>query len=382
MRTYLIISADFTTHGGQDRANYALASYLARQGHRVHLVAHDVDAALLRDGDVTWHRAPKPMGSILLSEPFLQRIGARVARALARDDPRVITNGGNCDWPADANWVHYVHAAYERRPEGALRRLRTRVAHRRFTANERRAIGRSRMAIANSHRTARDLERLPGISPGKIHTIYYGIDPTRFRPLTRPLQVAANTVLFVGALGDRRKGMDVVFRAWQTLCADRTWRAKLLVVGCGAEVPRWRSRIARAGLSDRIELLGFRTDIPDLLRNSIALVSPTRYEAYGLGVHEALCCAVPAIVSAGAGVAERYPDALKHLLLRDPEDADELARKLRECASMQAQDRASLHRLSDELRARTWDDMAGDIERLIESNRRSAASQTKLVSAA
>jgi len=37
------------------------------------------------------------------------------------------------------------------------------------------------------------------------------------------------------------------------------------------------------------------------------LVSPVRYEAYGLNVQEALCCGVPAIVSACAGVAERYP---------------------------------------------------------------------------
>ena len=34
---------------------------------------------------------------------------------------------------------------------------------------------------------------------------------------------------------------------------------------------------------------------------------PARYEAYGLAVHEALCRGLPALVSASAGVAERYP---------------------------------------------------------------------------
>src|SRR5688572_8437495 len=85
MSTYLIVSAAFLTTGGQDRANHALASYLARRGHRVHLVAHEVDDALLRAGDVTWHRAPKPLNSTLLGEPLLQRIGTRIARELARD---------------------------------------------------------------------------------------------------------------------------------------------------------------------------------------------------------------------------------------------------------------------------------------------------------
>ena len=83
-----------------------------------------------------------------------------------------------------------------------------------------------------------------------------------------------------------------------------------------------------------------------------------------------------------AGVAERYPDELHYLLLPDPEDADDLARKLRACALMREHDVVALRRFSDDLRARTWDDMAADVERLIEANRRSAASQTKLVSTA
>ena len=37
------------------------------------------------------------------------------------------------------------------------------------------------------------------------------------------------------------------------------------------------------------------------------MVHPARYEAYGLGVHEAICRGLPAIVSAGAGIAELYP---------------------------------------------------------------------------
>jgi glycosyltransferase involved in cell wall biosynthesis len=379
MSTYLVVSAAFVTTGGQDRANHALASYLARRGHRVHLVAHEVDDALLRQGDVTWHRAPKPLDSTLLGEPFLRRIGTRVARELSRDDARVITNGGNCDVAADANWVHYVHAAYAREPDGAARKLRYRVAHKRFVANERRALSRARLVIANSRRTARDLETHVNVPSAKVNVIYYGTDPAHFHPMmASPLQ-RAGTVLFIGALGDRRKGFDVVHRAWKILCADPTWNVNLAVVGRGADVARWKSRIRASGLSGRIDLLGFRTDVPDLLRTSSALVSPTRYEPYGLAVHEALCCGVPAVVSAGAGVAERYPDGLKHLFLPDPDDADDLARRLRACVSMSSDARATLRRFSDDLRARVWDDMAADVERLIEDARRSPASQKVLV---
>ena len=44
------------------------------------------------------------------------------------------------------------------------------------------------------------------------------------------------------------------------------------------------------------------------------LIHPARYEAYGLAVHEALCRGLPALVSATAGVAERYPEDLGQLL--------------------------------------------------------------------
>ena len=38
--TWVIVTGDFTPLGGMDRANHALASYLARQGAEAHLVTH------------------------------------------------------------------------------------------------------------------------------------------------------------------------------------------------------------------------------------------------------------------------------------------------------------------------------------------------------
>jgi len=69
------------------------------------------------------------------------------------------------------------------------------------------------------------------------------------------------------------------------------------------------------GLGDRLDFLGFRQDVPNLLRSADGMVAPTRYEAYGLGMQEAICCGMPAIVSEDVGIAERYPINLKSLLL-------------------------------------------------------------------
>ena len=69
--------------------------------------------------------------------------------------------------------------------------------------------------------------------------------------------------------------------------------------------------------------------MPEVLRACDALVSPVHYEAYGLNVQEAICCGLPALVSASAGIAEQYPAALADLLLPDPDDPADLAARLR-----------------------------------------------------
>ena len=92
-----------------------------------------------------------------------------------------------------------------------------------------------------------------------------------------------------------------------------------------------------------------------------ALASPTRYEAYGLNVHEALCCGLPASVTASAGVAERYPAALRGLLAPDPDDPADWAERLREWRSSMEGFRGLVEPFGRSLRARTWDHCAADV---------------------
>jgi glycosyltransferase involved in cell wall biosynthesis len=207
-----------------------------------------------------------------------------------------------------------------------------------------------------------------GVPPEKAVTVYYGVDPEVFRPAAPSERAAlreklgwsrdALVVMFIGALGDRRKGFDSLFEAWLRLCQAKDWNATLVVVGSGAELAVWQKRAAASGLANRIDFLGFRSDVPDLLRAADALVAPTRYEAYGLGVHEALCCGLPAIVSASAGVAERYPSELAELLLPDPDDTAHLVACLQRWRADPNEWRNRVRPFSDSLRNYTWDDMS------------------------
>lgn len=376
MSPWLLATGDFTTLGGMDRANHALASYLARHGRAVHLVAHRVAPDLSCAPGVHTHLVPRPFGAHLIGAPLLARAATRQARAM-RGTARVLMNGGNGAIGAAA-WVHYVHAAYEPEVRSTLRtRLSASAGRRYYLSRERAALTAAPLVICNSERTADDVRRAYGVPRSRMRVIYYGSDRAAFAAVTAGERTAARAALgvpegrraavFIGALADRRKGFDVVFDAWRALSGDRAWDVDLLVLGEGGETPAWSARAAEAGLGRSVRFLGFRTDVARVLAAADVLVHPARYEAYGLGVHEAICRGIPVIVSSIAGVTERFPPTLASLILSNPPAAEPLATALRAWRAGADAWRARVAATGDALRDRSWDDMSAEIAAAVES---------------
>jgi hypothetical protein len=71
-------------------------------------------------------------------------------------------------------------------------------------------------------------------------------------------------------------------------------------------------------------------------------------------------------VSRSAGVAERFPVELGDLVLPDPEDADDLAVRLRRCRRELDSCRRRVAPLGADLRARSWADVAAEMVRVVE----------------
>ena len=372
---WLMVGADFIPHGGTEAPNYRLARYLAARGE-VHLVAHGAWPDLTSLSTVTFHRVWRPFGWQFLGHSCLSLIGQRVWRQLSSRGIHAIVNGGNCPI-GDVNWVHYVHAAYTPVIAGSMvRRAKGSLFHQRDLADERRALRRARVVVCNSRRTQADVVERLGVESSRTHVVYYGTDPAAFAPVTDAERTAAKqalglspdrpTVGFVGALGDRRKAFDSVFRAWGTLCRRTDWDADLLVAGGGGELSAWRRRARDTGLEERVRFTGYRRDMPTVFGALDALVHPARYEAYGLGVHESLCRGVPALVSASAGVAEQYPQDLSDLLIADADNPGEIAERLLAWRRDIARFRERVAPVSASLRARTWDGMAAEVATLVE----------------
>ena len=376
-KPYLIVSGDFVKTGGMDRANYALADHLSRRGDEVHLVAYRAGTELLDRPNVTLHRVRKPLKSYSLARPLLDRAGRGVAARLMPRGGRVVVNGGNCRW-GDVNWVHHINVLDTPKPGGSpFRRLKTHLDYAAHVSAERSALAVARLLMTTCEKNRDDLIAAFSLPRERIEVVYYGTDPEVFRPATPAEKAGAKAklgwaegrpvYLFVGALGDRRKGFDTLFDAWASLCTDSTWDADLVVVGDGAERPSWEAKASEAGLADRIRFLGFRRDVPELFRACDAHVLPSRYEGYSLVTQEALCCGVPAFVTRTAGIAERFEgDLADALLIADPDDAPALAAQLRSWRCRAESVRPALDAFSDRLRAFTWDHMAGRIAAILD----------------
>lgn len=339
--SWLVVAGGLHRRGGMDRANAALAEYLLGMGRHVHVVAHEVDDGIARHPLATVYSVPRMGRSFLLGEIQLGRRGKEIATRLSAANPgaRVVVNGSNCAWP-DVNWVHCVHKTWEAFDPCAPVWFKVKNRLDRAVARRREAIAlkRARLVVANSHRTRSDLINRLGLESKRVHTLYPGSDPaltppsgSERRSARERLGVAPGRplVVFIGTLGfDSNKGFPTLMDAWRRLCARSEWDVDLVAAGGGRGSERWKAEITRAGLDGRIRMLGFTQRVPDLLAAADLLVSPVRYEAYGLNVQEAICRGVPAMVSACAGVAEHYPDELRELLIEDPDDSKALAAKL------------------------------------------------------
>ncbi len=383
-----MVSGGFHPLGGQSKANAALADYLARLGRPIHLVGHDIDPCFLARPGVTVHIVPRPGGRDIMGWLPLEQRARRVAAAVTADDPHalVVVNGGNLAGP-HVNWVHCVHHAWGSADRDAPLwfRLKNRLfkwwAHRR----ERRAVRAARLVIANSAQTRDHLIRRLGIDPGRIQVVHLGADPAWAPPTEeerslqrRRLGIAGGrpVVLFAGALShDNNKGFDTLLASWRSLAARGDWDAQLLVAGAGNGLARWRRLVSRERLGGSIEFLGFSRQFIELLAAADLLVSPVRYEAYGMNVQEAVCRGVPTLVSSRAGVVERFPSELSELVLPDPEDAEDLARRLLAWRTDQDGWRERFRPLSDAFRSYSWEHMASRIVELVEGADRGATAR-------
>jgi glycosyltransferase involved in cell wall biosynthesis len=98
----------------------------------------------------------------------------------------------------------------------------------------------------------------------------------------------------------------------------------LAVVGNTEHSP-YPSLARDLAVSDRVHFLGFRRDVPHLMRAATFCVCPSRYEPFSLVVLEALASGLPVVTARSVGAASLVASDCG-FVLDDPEDTEGLIR--------------------------------------------------------
>jgi glycosyltransferase involved in cell wall biosynthesis len=182
--------------------------------------------------------------------------------------------------------------------------------------------------VANSGATAARFRAWPR---ARVLVVPNGVDLGRFTPapadpaLRRALGLPpdAPVVGYFGRL-EHGKGPDVLMAAAERLEVKMPG-AVLLVVGEGPLRPWLAARARARGV--RAVFPGQRGDVPALLRLCDVVVVPSRQEAFGRILIEAMAAQVPIVASAVGGIPEVCVDGSTGLLV-PPDDPDALAAAL------------------------------------------------------
>jgi glycosyltransferase involved in cell wall biosynthesis len=180
--------------------------------------------------------------------------------------------------------------------------------------------------VVNSGATAARMRQWPRAA-AKVTVVPNGVDLARFAPgpadpaLGRALDLDPTRPV-VGYFGrlEHGKGVDVLIEAAAQL--HPRLPATFLFVGDGPLREALAARAAVVGLPARFA--GQRDDVPALLRLCAAVVLPSRQEAFGRVLIEAMAAGVPVIASAVGGIPEVCVDGVTALLV-PPADPEALA---------------------------------------------------------
>jgi glycosyltransferase involved in cell wall biosynthesis len=209
-------------------------------------------------------------------------------------------------------------------------------------------LASSAAAHVYASQAVRDFQRRRAGPAPRGRVIHNGIELAPF------LAVRPRPGGVYGAMGRMvplHKGFDVLIRAFARLCREDDGAA-LRIAGDGPERAALEELARREGVAERVEFAGFVTDVPAFLDRVNVFVNPSRWEAFGFTLLEAIAAGLPCIASRVGGLVEVGGDVVRWV---EPEDVEGLAVAMAEtgpgaCAPAQvASRRRRAHRFTAEV---------------------------------
>lgn len=196
-----------------------------------------------------------------------------------------------------------------------------------------------------SRAASQNFENLGAVPQGGILTTYNGVDLNyfnkckyQFNEIRSNLGADASTTIFL-AVGRFHAAKDYpnLLKAFSIYLQhqEKVDNLKLYIAGDGDEQARLelKALIEKYNLSNNVNLLGRREDIPALMSIANFFVLSSSYEGFGLVIAEAMACECFVIATDCGGSAEIMADTG---VLVPPQNSEALAEALKEAMSKTA----------------------------------------------
>lgn len=199
---------------------------------------------------------------------------------------------------------------------------------------ETRSVRRCDKIIAVSEFTKKRLMAEYGVKESSIVVIGEAIDLSGYelsdveaQGLREEFDIRGKKIiLFVGRVADKRKGLDILLRAFSML--PEKDQCVLVVIG-GGDQEGARKTISELGISSNVRFTGYLDTLK--LKKMFCLcdvfVSPSRLEGFGLTILQAMAAGKPIVATDVGAITENVKDGVNGYVIR-PNDEEALSKAI------------------------------------------------------
>jgi glycosyltransferase involved in cell wall biosynthesis len=160
-----------------------------------------------------------------------------------------------------------------------------------------------------------------GFKKEKIVQYKYGFDEKKCYPISKPHDRKSGLTMLFAAGCAPRKGLHFALEAWLRSPAHNT--GTFLIAG--EFVPGYAEKLSSMLSHPSVRLIGYRKDLPDVMRLSDILVLPSVEEGSALVTWDARGCGCVLLVSDSTGAPCKH---MENALVHRAGDVDELTRQI------------------------------------------------------
>ena len=152
-----------------------------------------------------------------------------------------------------------------------------------------------------------------------------GINLSNYKNVFRPS--VRDTIIGIGRFV-HKKGFDVLIQAFYQI-QNENEQARLILAGSGPELEKCKNLSKSLGIDEKVTFLGFvnNENIQDLFEKAAVFVLPSRMEAFGVVLLEAMASGVPIVATATGGIPGIITDGINGTLV-PPGNPDSLAQAI------------------------------------------------------